>query len=724
MRRSLHETCLMVGAIVLLVRTGHGAVTGLSLTAPGAAELAGALLRDCGFLLEASQRAALDEINRALREAESKEQEATDEGTKREATDVRNTAATKLIALLNGVPRTVRISLVDGQPRMPSDEPVALPGDTGGLLFRFDAGPGPTRCVNIRADFAQPVSSFSVDVASAGVTWALVGLRNVPDRRTSFLLELEQQGGPTLKLPVQVKTITKGRLKETILSADTGKPVPATVRMVWKTDGLDRKPSNAIEFAEQFNNIGSGRRKANLPGRLRGAYWCVPEPFDMAVPPGEWEIVVRRGVEHIPLFDTFSVKSNQVVQKTYRPRRWVDMRKHGWYSGDDHVHCQLLSQADAERLMAWIQAEDIHLANVVKMGDINRTWFEQRGFGPEYRVINGDYVLSPGQECPRTDAELGHTIAMRTTSMVRDTDKYYLYDWVFDTVHAQGGLSGYAHVNSNRFHVDRDMSINIPKNKVDFVELLQFAHLGTAVYYDFLNTGFKMTASAGSDVPWGGTVGEVRMYTYLGDQPFTADAWFAALRRGRTFVTNGPMLDFRVDGAGPGDEIRASENRSVRITARAWGHSERMVPTKLELIRHGDTMESVANPKADKAELEIALDVPAGHGFWVAARAEGSDGSRAHTTPVYVIREPLRFWKHEAVDELIRKRLASLDEVEGIVEEARKRNQAGELENNRALKQLALQGQQLLERVAAARKLYENLSRTAEREQSLRQAVR
>ena len=137
------------------------------------------------------------------------------------------------------------------------------------------------RCVNIQGDFAQPSSSFPVDVASAGVTWALVGLRNVPDRRTSFLLELEQEGGPTLKLPVQVKTVAKGRLEVTILSADTGKPVPAMVRLVWKTDGLDRKPSNAIEFAEQFNNIGSGRRKANLPGRLRGAYWCVPEPFDM-----------------------------------------------------------------------------------------------------------------------------------------------------------------------------------------------------------------------------------------------------------------------------------------------------------------------------------------------------------------------------------------------------------------------------------------------------------
>ncbi len=139
------------------------------------------------------------------------------------------------------------------------------------------------------------------------------------------------------------------------------------------------------------------------------------------------------------------------------------MRRRGWWSGDDHVHCRILSDDDARRLMAWVQAEDIHLANIVKMGDIYRTYFEQRGFGPDYRVVDGDYVLAPGQECPRTHEQLGHILAMNITSMVRDTDHYYLYDEVFDAVHAQGGLTGYAHVNSGTFHVHRDMSLNVPR---------------------------------------------------------------------------------------------------------------------------------------------------------------------------------------------------------------------------------------------------------------------
>jgi len=108
--------------------------------------------------------------------------------------------------------------------------------------------------------------------------------------------------------------------------------------------------------------------------------------------------------------------------------------------------------------------------------------------------------------------QIGQALAMNITQMVRDTDRYFLYDEVFDAVHAQGGLTGYAHVNSGLFHVHRDMSLNVPRQKVDFVEILQFSHLGTDLYYDFLNLGCKLTASAGSDVPWGGTIGEVRAY--------------------------------------------------------------------------------------------------------------------------------------------------------------------------------------------------------------------
>jgi hypothetical protein len=307
--------------------------------------------------------------------------------------------------------------------------------------------------------------------------------------------------------------------------------------------------------------------------------------------------------------------------------------------------------------------------------------------------------------------------------MVRDTDHYFLYDEVFDAVHAQGGLAGYAHVASRGFHVHRDMSLNVPRQKVDFAEILQFNHLGTDLYYEFLNLGFKLIASAGSDVPWGGTIGEVRVYVYLGKRRFSADAWFEGFGHGRTFTTSGPMLEFRVDNALPGDEIRLESGRKLHVRARAWGDPQRMAPMKLEVVRHGEVIGSADSQDPRRPEAQLDFTVDAGQGCWLAARARAGDGTSAHTTPVYIVREGLRFWKFDGVDESIAKREASLVQVEEIVVEARRLEREGKLESDRYRKELAREGALLLERVSLARSQYEELKRIAEAERSRRRSL-
>ena len=98
--------------------------------------------------------------------------------------------------------------------------------------------------------------------------------------------------------------------------------------------------------------------------------------------------------------------------------------------------------------------------------------------------------------------------------MVRDPSRYYLYDWMFDRCAAPGRLGWLrARGRSGHFDVARDMSINVPKGKVDFGEILQFDELDTRLYYEFLNLGLRLAASAGSDFPWGGSIGEARVST-------------------------------------------------------------------------------------------------------------------------------------------------------------------------------------------------------------------
>jgi len=694
---------------------------------PGIVDFAGRIARNHWSIFGPEKRADLEALNRELREAQRQRDRAATDDDRRATASRAAAAAGRLLELVKTCPRLIRVDLTSAHPALKPAGPFELPGDTGAFLFEVVAGGEGLSYATTVFDLSQPPgesSLINLEVAANGTTYAVAGLERLPFGRTTLGVNFQRAGQTVVHLPLDVTTPRPGRLKLTVLSDDTGQPAPAMVRLMWHTDGQARQPANGVEFAPQFDKQGkaSGARNANLPGSLKETFWCVPGPFDMALAPGEWQIGVRRGVEHEAVFRDVTIRPGETVEQTLRPKRWVDMRKRGWWSGDDHVHCRILSDKDGRNLMAWIKAEDIHLGNVVKMGDIYRTYFEQRGFGPSYRVVDGEFVLTPGQECPRTHDQIGHTLAMNITSMVRDTQRYYLYDEVFDAVHAQGGLTGYAHVNSGMFHVHRDMSINVPREKVDFVEVLQFNQLGTDLYYEFLNLGCKLTASSGSDVPWGGTIGENRAYVCLGKERFSADAWFDAFRKGHTFTTSGPMLEFRVNDALPGDELRLKSDRKLRVRARAWGDPNRMAPMELEIVRHGEVIRTAKSANPQQPEVELDFTVDGGFGCWLAARACAGDGTTAHTTPVYVLREGLRFWKFDALEALLEKRASSLAQIEQIVAEARRDNAEGKLERDRYRKQLALQGDLLLERVAIARKLYEELRRIAETERALRGA--
>ncbi len=685
----------------------------------GARQLARTILRKHPYLIAGVQRSELDEVLRRLRESQSR---MDDTGAAlKKLGEILETSAFVLPVRIDGL--SVRTS---------RSEPISLPGDTGAVLLEVDSLDGETHYQTI-TDYDPAVSGkpVQVELPETGKTWVLIDMIHIPVNRSHLLVELSRAGHLVGWVPLDIETPQRGRLKVQILSAESGRPVPAMVSLVSKVDGRARPPSNAVNLAAQFE--GRGRPTSERMGKFpwgRESYWCVPGPFDMSLPPGEWEIRIRRGIEHIPIVDRITIESAETSERTYRPERWVDMAKQGWYAGDDHVHARMTSSSDARNLLTWVAAEDLHLANIAKMGDIYMTWFEQRGFGPESRIIDGDRVLSPGQECPRTK-ELGHTVSMNTRQMVRNPDKYYLYDWVFDRVHAQGGLTGYAHVSYRGiFQVYRDMTLNVPQGKADFASIMQAAQMSVDLYYDFLNLGFKLTASAGSDVPWGGTVGEVRVYSYTEARPFTADGWFDGMRRGRTFVTNGPMIDLRVDDSLPGDELRVDRaDQTLRVRARVWGHRDRLLPTKLEIVQHGKVIQSLQPSSHQQAELSVDFKLPAANGFWIAARAEASDGSLAHTTPVYVMRAPLRFWHYPDVSRLVQKRLESLKEIEEVVADAQERADqdppAGRAPTTpfglyRPIRELAAQGPELLERVVKARKIYEQLLQTAEKEQTLR----
>ncbi|MEN1680850.1 MAG: CehA/McbA family metallohydrolase [Planctomycetota bacterium] len=537
-------------------------------------------------------------------------------------------------------------------------------------------GPVAFECQSWDLTKEETPDGLEVVIADEGETYALIQLTGAPrgETITRFPIRLKSDPEPRWWRAVSWKARPWGQLVVDIVD-ENGSPTHALLSLRSQRGGVLWPPAGALDFRPQLNDVvgppifepGKGYT-FYLPGRRRGHYWVVPPRVEMALPEGPWEITILRGPEHEAIRDRVDVAGNEWTRKRYQTRRWTNMSERGWWCGDDHVHARLLSGADAQRLLSYCEAVDLNLANILEMGDAMRTFYSQRGFGKDFRVNAGNRWLIPGQEDPRS--ALGHVIGMNLRSLVRDLDRYLLNDELAEEMHAQGGLYGHTHVGANACFAHRQMALFTPMDIVDFNSIMQ-ADLGTELYYNFLNLGFKMTASAGSDTPYGGAIGNVRVYAYTGDhQQLDPDAWFDAVKRGRTFVSNGPMLDFRVEQAAPGELIELDSLQRLRVQAIAWGDRGSSAPKELRVVRLGEVAEVATSSDARRDRLQLDLELDSGNGCWIALHAVGHDGSQAHTTPVYVSVAGNRHWAVDKAPSLIKLQLSVLEEIEQALSES------------------------------------------------------
>ncbi len=446
----------------------------------------------------------------------------------------------------------------------------------------------------------------------------------------------------------------EGTLTVRILDAATGLPTPVRVRL---RDDKGERPrvrgavavsESAIPVPQQAIAVlfGTDDRAEGYAIQPDGSFY-VDGSFDVRLPPGTYTLTVSKGLEYLRETQTLELKAGASVKREYKMRRWTDMPARGWYSADDHIHLRR-SPADDHAIAQWIAAEDVHVGNLLRMGDFWTTYFAQYAFGERGRYQEAERLLSPGQEEPRTP-EIGHTISLGASEFVRNQQDYYSFDKLFDRVRALGGVTGFAH-QAMSFHGYRGMALNTLRGKTDFLELAQFCEpegpIAVQHYYEFLDMGIKLTALAGSDFPWCGKgpqygfseprftqIGDARFYAYAGG-PLTFERYMAALKAGHTFVTTGPILLLTVNGKMPGDSIDLAPGSKVKISAEAFGDSGQVPLRSVEIVGHSKVL--ARSDGKDAAHLTVDLELPLDHGIWIAAKCEAGIGQVAHTTPVYV----------------------------------------------------------------------------------------
>lgn len=387
------------------------------------------------------------------------------------------------------------------------------------------------------------------------------------------------------------------------------------------------------------------------------------------VPVGAMSVEIVHGLERAIERRRVSTSTDQVTNLAVNldEGTWSVPESGHWVSGDVHVHmnyggtyrntpAHLVTQALAENLGL---VHSVIVNKEQRFPDIAYSGMQRDPASqPDAIVVHGqefhtsywghlglldiaEGIILPGY------AGYPHTAASSLYPMNAD---------VADIAHARGALVGYVHpfdeypdpLAEPRQPLTNELPVDVALGKVDYMEILGFSdHKSTAaVWYRLLNLGFRLPAAGGTDAMANfaslrGPVGMNRVYVRVPDGEIKVPDWLQALKQGRTFATNAPLLGLRIGGAEVGDELKfgAAQARvpfSVHLRSIA-------AVDHLDLVCNGRVMRSfVKRAPIDHGDFEGTI--PLGGSGWCVLRAS-TDAARdevldnyvyATTSPIYV----------------------------------------------------------------------------------------
>ncbi|MFM8535125.1 MAG: CehA/McbA family metallohydrolase, partial [Acidimicrobiia bacterium] len=220
---------------------------------------------------------------------------------------------------------------------------------------------------------------------------------------------------------------------------------------------------------------------------------------------------------------------------------------------------------------------------------------------------------------------------------------------IAERVRAQGGVVSYTHPAPQLedpyagAYAAKALPVDVALQRIDSLDVMGFGYMANVVlWYRLLNCGFRLPASAGTDCFLnrlnGQPPGWGRCYVHL-PEGLDYAAWIAGQKAGRSFITNGPMLEFTVDGVGSGGSLALPGARAVRVRARALAQAPL---ERFELIHDGKVV-ATGEPAPDRLAYALDVSVPLARSGWLAVRAAGSaipgltvTPQVAHANPVHV----------------------------------------------------------------------------------------
>ena len=412
---------------------------------------------------------------------------------------------------------------------------------------------------------------------------------------------------------------------------------------------------------------------------VHNQYAYIPGECVVDLPLGDVYVEITNGYEVQPVRTRVSVTPETEVL-TFTLEKVLRWREQGWVTADTHVHFLSPSTALLEG-----QAEGVHVVNLLasQWGEMfsNVTDYDGKStLGAKEFGGDGEFLVRVGTE--NRMQTLGHISLLGysgqmihplctggpSESALGDPQEVTMAEWAQRCID-QGGLVVMPHAPNPQLERAADIVLEL----VHAIELMTFNPLnpnniqvnpyGIADWYRYLNLGYQLPVSGGSDkMSASSLLGGIRTYTQLGDRAFTYENWMAATKAGNTFVTVGPLAELLVDGVAPGGKVvLPASGGSVDVT---WKVESVSLPIdQVEIVVGGLAVEQTTVKQALTASGSATISIT--DSTWIALRVRGSYSGKhgeiaAHTSAVQVLVEgkPL-FAPKDA--------MAVLEQIEGAI---------------------------------------------------------
>ncbi|MFN0050640.1 MAG: CehA/McbA family metallohydrolase [Planctomycetales bacterium] len=405
-----------------------------------------------------------------------------------------------------------------------------------------------------------------------------------------------------------------------LVDAETGADAPGLIRLVDADERL-------IELPELLS------RGEGLEGDLPIHHWrVVPgnQGVRISVPQEKLTLTAISGLETEQAQVTLDLTGQPERQIAVPLRRFSQTAERGWRSANTHLHLMKLTREQSDRYLSETPRAD--RLDLLFVSYLERAGADQDYITNRYRAADlqglaerSGVGLGNGEEHRHNfgpqEEGYGHVMLLNLQQLVQPvsigpgitkqgTDGLPVQRGI-DAARRQGATAVWCHNNWGLEHIP-----NWVTGRLDAQNIFDGGSHGSYQdsFYRLLSAGFRVPFSTGTD--WF-LYDFSRVYVPV-EGPLTTAAWLKSLAAGRSFITNGPLLEFHVGKLTSGDTLRLANRTQIEIAAKGTGRADF---GRLELIRNGQVVETTASRAVEghfesAARWQIGIDSPC----WLAIR--------------------------------------------------------------------------------------------------------